>query len=89
MLAEDHKLDLDDPVGKHIPLLAGFGPRVTIRQLLHHTSGIRDIYDDDGVEQILARCEQPTNADVVRTCADLGCPMAKRGIQPGADVQLQ
>jgi CubicO group peptidase (beta-lactamase class C family) len=43
MLAEDHKLDLDDPVSKHIPLLAGFGPRVTIRQLLHHTSGIRDI----------------------------------------------
>ena len=83
MLAEDHKLDLDDPVSKHIPLLAGFGPRVTIRQLLHHTSGIRDIYDDDGVEQILARCEQPTNADVVRTCADLGCPMAKRGSQPG------
>ena len=83
MLAEDHKLDLDDPVSKHIPLLAGFGPKVTIRQLLHHTSGIRDIYDDDGVEQILARCEQPTNADVIRTCADLGCPMAKRGSQPG------
>jgi D-alanyl-D-alanine carboxypeptidase len=83
MLAEEGKLHLDDPVGKHLPLIAGFGPRVTIRQLLHHTSGIRDLYDDDGVEQVLARCKQPTNADVIRTYADLGCPMAEAGIEPG------
>jgi CubicO group peptidase (beta-lactamase class C family) len=83
MLAEERKLHLDDPVGKHIPLTAGFGPRVTIRQLLHHTSGIRDLYDEDGVKQILARCERPTNADVIRTYADLGCPMAEDGIEPG------
>jgi CubicO group peptidase (beta-lactamase class C family) len=83
MLAEERKLNLDDPVGKHIPLIAGFGPRVTIRQLLHHTSGVRDLYDDDGVKQVLARCERPTNADVIRTYADLGCPMAEEGIEPG------
>ncbi len=83
MLAEERKLDLDDPVGKHIPLIAGFGPQVTIRQLLHHTSGIRDLYDEEGVKQILARCERPTNADVVRTYADLGCPMAEAGSKPG------
>jgi CubicO group peptidase (beta-lactamase class C family) len=84
MLAEEHKLDLDDPIGKYLPLVAGFGPRVTIRQLLHHTSGIRDLYDDDGVEQVLARCEQrPTNADIIRTYADLGCPMAGKRVEPG------
>jgi len=83
MLAEEGKLNLDDPVGKHIPLIAGFGPRVTIRQLLHHASGVRDLYDEDGVEQVLARCERPTNADVIRTYAELGCPMAEEGIEPG------
>lgn len=83
MLAEERKLHLDDPVGKHIPAVAGFGPGVTIRQLLHHTSGIRDLYDEDGVKQVLARCERATNADVIRTFADLGCPMAEEGIEPG------
>ena len=89
MLAEERKLHLDDPIGKHIPLLAGFGPSVTIRQLLHHTSGIRDLYDEDGVEEVLARCEQPTNADVIRTYADLGCPMAEARHRAGRHVQLQ
>ena len=46
MLAEEGKLGLDDPVSQHLPSLAGFGPKVTIRQLLHHTSGIRDLYDE-------------------------------------------
>ena len=83
MLAEEGKLQLDDPVGKHLPSIAGFGPRVTNRQLLHHTSGIRDLYDDDGVKQVLARCARPANADIIRTYADLGCPMAEAGIEPG------
>jgi CubicO group peptidase (beta-lactamase class C family) len=83
MLAEEHKLQLDDPVGKYIPSIAGFGPRVTIRELLHHTSGIRDLYDEDGIDEVLARSKQPTNADVIRTYADLGCPMAEAGLEPG------
>ena len=61
MLAEEGKLHLDDPVAKHLPLLAAFGPRVTLRRLLHHTSGIRDLYDEDGIEEVLARCSgRPT-----------------------------
>jgi CubicO group peptidase (beta-lactamase class C family) len=80
MLAEEGKLHLDDPIAKRIPLLAGFGPKVTIRTLLHHTSGIRDLYDEAGAEQVLARCASPANADVIRTYADLGFPMAE---EPG------
>ena len=83
MLVEERKLGLDDPVGRHISSLAGFGPKVTIRELLHHTSGIRDLYDEDGVDEVLARNEQPTNADVIRTYADLSCPMAEAGLEPG------
>ena len=89
MLAEAGKLGLDDPIGRHLPSLAGFDPRVTIRQLLHHTSGIRDLYDESGMEEVLSRCERPANADVIRTYVDLGCPMAKRGIQPGDELGLQ
>jgi CubicO group peptidase (beta-lactamase class C family) len=83
MLAEERRLHLDDPVGKHLTSLAGFGPKLTIRQLLHNTSGIRDFYDEEGVDEVLARCERPTNADVIGTYADLGCPMAEHAIVPG------
>jgi CubicO group peptidase (beta-lactamase class C family) len=83
MLAEQRKLGLDDPVGKHIPALVGFGPGVTLRRLLDHTSGIRDFYDDAGMDEMLARNERPTNADVIQVCTDLGCPMAEHGMRPG------
>jgi CubicO group peptidase (beta-lactamase class C family) len=83
MLAENGKLDLDDPVARHIPALAGFGPKVTIRTLLHHTSGVRDLYDEQGTKEVLARCTRATNADMIRTYADLGCPMAAGGGKPG------
>lgn len=42
LLAEDGKLSLDDDIRKHLPELADFGEPVTIRHLIHHTSGIRD-----------------------------------------------
>ncbi|HUF23597.1 MAG TPA: serine hydrolase domain-containing protein [Vicinamibacterales bacterium] len=42
LLAQDGKLSLDDAVRKHVPELADFGEPVTIRHLIHHTSGIRD-----------------------------------------------
>jgi len=83
MLAEQRKLGLDDPIGKHLPALAGFGPGVTLRRLLNHTSGIRDFYDDEGVDEVLARWERPTNANIIHLCADLGCPMMEDGIGPG------
>jgi CubicO group peptidase (beta-lactamase class C family) len=84
ILAEEGKLRLDDPVGKHIPALAGFGPGVTIRRLLHHTSGVRDFYGEDCAGEILARSARPSNADLIRTYAELGCPMAKQDIEPGS-----
>jgi CubicO group peptidase (beta-lactamase class C family) len=83
MLAEERRLSLDDYVGKYLPGLAGFGPGVTIRRLLHQTSGIRDLYDEVGVRAVLSRCEQPRNEDIVRTYSELGCPMARHGIRPG------
>jgi CubicO group peptidase (beta-lactamase class C family) len=42
LLGQQGKLSLDDDVHKYIPELPDFGGRITLRNLLHHTSGIRD-----------------------------------------------
>lgn len=42
LLAQDGKLSLDDDVRKLIPEIPDYGTPVTLRHLLHHTSGIRD-----------------------------------------------
>jgi len=48
LLQEEGKLSLDDAVGKYIPDLTS-GDRVTIRQLLSHTSGYQDYWPEDYV----------------------------------------
>lgn len=42
LLAQAGKLKLDDPVQEYLPELPDYGTPVTIRHLLHHTSGLRD-----------------------------------------------
>ncbi len=42
LLDEAGELDLDDPVRKYFPDLPDYGAPVTLRHLVHHTSGIRD-----------------------------------------------
>src|SRR5689334_16178952 len=42
LLQQDGKLSLDDPVRKYIPELPDYGSPLTIRNLLNHTSGLRD-----------------------------------------------
>ena len=42
LLALEGKLSLDDPVQKYLPWLPHFNHRITIRNLVHHNSGIRD-----------------------------------------------
>jgi CubicO group peptidase (beta-lactamase class C family) len=42
LLEQQGKLKLDDPVVKHVPELAASARGVTLRQLMHHTGGLRD-----------------------------------------------
>jgi len=42
LAAEQGFLSLDDDVGKYIPELPDYGHAITLRQMLHHTSGFRD-----------------------------------------------
>lgn len=64
LLAQDGELAYDDPVGMYLPELAHFGEAFTIRSLLTHTSGLPD-YDDELGDVILARADEPTNADLL------------------------
>ena len=72
LLAEDGKLSLDDSVRRYIPELPEHAAAITIRQMLHHTSGLRDwgnvawiggwprgtrVHTHDHVLDILARQE--------------------------------
>ncbi|HEX6315896.1 MAG TPA: serine hydrolase domain-containing protein, partial [Gemmatimonadaceae bacterium] len=45
LLVDEGKLSLDDDVRKHIPELPDLGKTVTVRNLLTHTSGYREIYN--------------------------------------------
>lgn len=42
LLARDRKLSLDDDIRKYLPEMPQYSAPVTIRQLIYHTSGIRE-----------------------------------------------
>ena len=42
LLEQDGKLDIDDEVRKFVPELPHYGPTITLRHLMQHTSGLRD-----------------------------------------------
>ena len=53
-LAEEDVLDLDDSVRTHLPELRHVSETITIRQLMDHTSGLADLFNDEtraGIEQ--------------------------------------
>ncbi|MFZ5823997.1 MAG: serine hydrolase domain-containing protein [Bacillota bacterium] len=45
LLAERGSLSLDDTVQTHLPEVPDFGHPITIRHLIHHTSGLRDQWE--------------------------------------------
>jgi len=64
VLAEDGKLNYDDLLVEHIPEL-GSWPGVTIRHLMHHTSGIPDHYDKGYSENLGPDAPMPQMSDLV------------------------
>jgi CubicO group peptidase (beta-lactamase class C family) len=56
LLSHRHQVSLDDDVGKYVPGWVDHGARITIRQLLSHTSGLRDAFVLQGL-----RPEHPEN----------------------------
>jgi CubicO group peptidase (beta-lactamase class C family) len=44
LLEQDGRLSLDDPIQKWVPEVPSFGATITLKHLLHHTSGLRDYF---------------------------------------------
>ena len=65
MLASEGRLSLDDEVRKHVPQLPDFGVPITIRHLLHHTSGLRDQWDLLGIAGWRYSLDLITDGDVM------------------------
>jgi D-alanyl-D-alanine carboxypeptidase len=76
---EDGKLSLDDVVGKWLPALTG-ADKITVRQLLTHTSGYSDYWPQD---YLAAPMERPVTIDALLAA------WAKRPLDfaPGTDWQ--
>ena len=59
MLARDGKVSWDDPIRKHVPEVPSYASAVTVRQLLHHTSGLADYgVLDPGLESMWTRLSE-------------------------------
>jgi CubicO group peptidase (beta-lactamase class C family) len=55
LLVEDGRVSLDDDVRKHLPEIPDYGRRITVSDLLHHTSGLRnytDLFDLAGIPEV-------------------------------------
>ncbi len=54
LLEQDGKLKLDDDVRKYLPEMPDYGSKITLRHMLHHTSGLRnydDLFDLEGIPE--------------------------------------
>jgi CubicO group peptidase (beta-lactamase class C family) len=77
ILAQEGKLSLDDPVRDYLSELPDFDTPITIRQLIHHTSGLRDQWELLGLAGWRYSVDLITNADVLSVVArqrDLNFP---------------
>ena len=63
LLEDDGKIDLDDKVSKWLPELPD-GNKITVRQLLSHTSGLQDYWPQDYLFPAMEQPVQPM--DIVR-----------------------
>jgi CubicO group peptidase (beta-lactamase class C family) len=73
LLAEEGRLSLSDDIRRHLPELPDYAARITLRQLLDHSHGLREYQDlvafargpfegDRSIVRLLARQRQPAAA---------------------------
>lgn len=70
-LAEEGRLGLDDAIRDHLPELTLLSEEITVRQLLDHTSGLADLFNDEtrrGLEEHPERAW--TSAEILASLHD-------------------
>jgi CubicO group peptidase (beta-lactamase class C family) len=83
LLARDGVFTLDDDIARWIPEVRGFGKKITIRNLLTHTSGLPDRYTLHEVQGRPAGETDHTNAEVLAMVAKL----RELNFDPGEDYE--
>jgi CubicO group peptidase (beta-lactamase class C family) len=81
LLEQQGKLSLDDKVNKYIRELPGYGTPMTLRHLLHHTSGLRDWGDVVALTGWPRGQKFYTNEDVL----EIICRQKQLNNKPGAE----
>ena len=69
LLVHDGKLGYDDTLTKVLPQFPAYGKKITIRQLLNHTSGLKDyedIYEKETADTPQEKIAQLKDKDVLR-----------------------
>jgi CubicO group peptidase (beta-lactamase class C family) len=81
LLVRDGKLSLDDNVRTFIPELPDYGTPITVRRLLHHTSGLRDY----NALLEMAGFRDDSDCPTVQESLDVICRQRKLNHPPGAE----
>jgi CubicO group peptidase (beta-lactamase class C family) len=80
MLAREGKLSLDDDMRKYLPEIPAYAAPVTIRHMLHHTSGLRDWGSVAAIEGWPRNSRTANNDDVL----DIASRQSELNFAPGA-----
>lgn len=72
-LLQTGKLAYDDAIRTYLPELPAWADAITIRHLLHHTSGLPD-YTDAIMDKMFQRSDTPSNADLIAVLATMRKP---------------
>jgi CubicO group peptidase (beta-lactamase class C family) len=81
LLARDGKLSVDDDIRKYLPEIPSYGTTITIRNLLTHTSGIRDQWNLIALARGRFEEDRITEADVM----DILSRQTALNFTPGAE----
>jgi CubicO group peptidase (beta-lactamase class C family) len=81
LLAKEGKLSLDDDIRTHLPEIPDYGHRITIRHMLHHTSGLRDQWSLLNLARGRFEENRITDADVL----DIASRQRALNFAPGAE----
>lgn len=80
LLAEQGLVEYDAPLKTYLPELAWTGDDVTVRTLLHHTSGIMGYDDSDEIyDALVASADKPGNDDLLQVLAEQGSTLSDPG----------
>ena len=80
ILVDRGQVDLDTPISAYIPELSWMDAGVTVRRLLHHTSGVMGYDDNDDIyDALLALSPAPDNEDVLTAISQFPAMLSDPG----------